>query len=90
MIEVNFDCLDVIEVRCRTKILWDHQQQSMKNVPPFARTVYPFNLSLSREANLAVDSLGRHSKGSMSIAWHEKPPNFLVSIYVKGCINMMI
>lgn len=33
-----------------------------------------------RKANVAADCLARHSKGSTSIAWHDEPPDFLVSI----------
>lgn len=33
-----------------------------------------------REANVAADCLARHLEESMSIAWHEEPPDFLVSL----------
>jgi hypothetical protein len=30
----------------------------------------------SREANRAADSLARHAEGTMSIVWHDEPPDF--------------
>jgi hypothetical protein len=32
-----------------------------------------------REVNVAAYCLARHSEGSTSIAWHDEPPDFLVS-----------
>jgi hypothetical protein len=80
-LEVNSDCIEVIEV--------------MQNGPKFflpAAAIYEECTSLChnfvevqffycpREANMAADSLAKHFDGPMSIIWHEESPEFLVSV----------
>jgi hypothetical protein len=33
-----------------------------------------------REANKTADALARRAEGSISIAWQDDPPNFLISV----------
>jgi hypothetical protein len=35
---------------------------------------------IPRETNTASYTLARHAKGSMSIVWHDDPPDFIASV----------
>jgi ribonuclease HI len=80
-IEVNSDCMDVVEV----------MNEGGNSLGPaaaiyeecsflcryFSQIVF---YHCPREANMAAHVLASHAEGPLSIVWHDDPPDFLVNV----------
>jgi hypothetical protein len=80
-IEVNSDCMDVIEVMNEggnslgpAAAIYEECSFLCRN---FSQIVF---YHCPREANMAAHVLASHAKGPLSIVWHDDPPDFLVNV----------
>jgi ribonuclease HI len=80
-IEVNSDCMDVIDVMNQGGNSFGPAAAIYEDCTLLCRsfTHVLFNHT-PREANMAAHVLARHSEGFGSVVWHEDPPDFIVSV----------
>jgi hypothetical protein len=89
-IEVNSDCMNVIEV----------MQQEGNSIGPvaaiyeecaflsrgFAHVIYSYS---PRDSNCVAHCLASRAEGSQSVVWHEDPPDFIVGLLAND-VNLFV
>ena len=80
-LEVNSDCMDVINVMKEGGNSLGPATAIYEDCTTLCRNFTEVSFfHCPREATMATHVLARHSEGSLSIVWQDEPPDFLVNV----------